>query len=167
MISKRLFDGFIAIVIFLGMPAAWAGGPEINPQSPWYRSDRPDRWHLEFLLGGELEPDYPGSDDYEVQPEANVRFIYKDRWQNRYLLSIAQAEAQIDLGDATVLDLRIEYEEGREDDHGALDGLDDQDDTLEGHLGLFHRFGDLSVGAVFQPELIYKGKGLVFFIGAA
>ena len=167
MISKRFFNGFIVFVIFLSLPLAWAGGPKINPKSPWYRSDRPERWHLEFFLGGAVEPDYPGSDNYEVEPEANVRFIYKDPWQNRYLLSIAEVEAQIDLTDATVLDLRIEYEEGREDDNDALDGLGDQDDTLEGHLGLFHRFGDLSVGAVFQPELIDKGKGLVFFVGAA
>ena len=93
MIFKRLLICSSVLVIFWCLPLARAGGPEINPQSPWYRSDSPDRWHLEFLLGGEIEPDYPGSDDYEVMPEANVRLIYKDRWQNRYLLSNASVRS--------------------------------------------------------------------------
>ena len=50
MITKRLIGGFFILVTLLSLPVTWAGGPEINPKSPWYRSDRPDRWALEFFL---------------------------------------------------------------------------------------------------------------------
>ena len=167
MFRVRLLIVSLVLVTLYGVSLAWAGGPEQNPESPWYRTDSPDRWHLEFLLGVEIEPDYPGSDDYDVGPEANARLIYQDPWRNRYLLSIAEAEAQIDLTSSMVLDLKIEHEMGRDDDNSALNGLEDQDDTLEGHLGLFQRFDNLWFGAVFQPDLLDEGKGLVFFVGAA
>ena len=40
---------------------AAAGGPEKNPLSPWFLSDADRRWHVDGLVGVELEPDYVGS----------------------------------------------------------------------------------------------------------
>ncbi len=136
-----------------------------NPFSPWYRADDTDEWYFDFALGLESEPDYAGSDDNEVEPDLFARVIYKDRWNHRYFLSLGEAGAVFDLGDDWALSAVLEYEEAREDENSALRGLDEGEDTIEGQFTLARRFGDFTIAAVAQPDILGRGKGFVTFVG--
>ncbi|MEM7164584.1 MAG: MipA/OmpV family protein [Planctomycetota bacterium] len=136
-----------------------------NPNSPWYRESAEKTWYFDGFVGAELAPDYVGSDDYETEPELDLRVLYVDPWENRHSLSLGQWNSSFDLTEDTVLQLKFEYEEGREsDDNDALTGLDDQDATVELQATLGYRFGDFSIAAVAQPDLLGRGKGFVGFV---
>ncbi|MEM7585511.1 MAG: MipA/OmpV family protein [Acidobacteriota bacterium] len=157
---------WIAIVcaMIISEPAL-AGGPEENPLSPWYLSDADRWWHIDGLLGVELEPDYIGSDDSEVEPNGFVRALFKDRHGNRYTVATGEVGAAFYFGERWALTVDLELEEGRETENEDLQGLPDGETTLEGEFALFRRFGDGYGFAVFQPDLLDRGKGLVYFIG--
>ncbi|MEM7042007.1 MAG: MipA/OmpV family protein [Pseudomonadota bacterium] len=120
---------------------------------------------LEISLGAEVsyEPDYQGSDDYEVDVFPLLQVTYKD-WL--YLDSLA-AGAIWKLPSGFRLQTGISYEEGRESgDNDALDGLDDIKDTAVLDAGLFYDVGDLTLGFALEQDLLGRGKGLVTFLGA-
>ena len=144
---------------------AWAGGPEKNPLSPWYASDTERWWRIDGLIGAELEPDYVGSDDSEVEPALQLRALFKDRFGNRYTLALGEIGAVFYPGESWAFAIDLEYEEGRESENEDLRGLPDGEATLEGEFTLFRRFGDGYAFAVFQPDLLDRGKGIVYFVG--
>ncbi|MEM1182001.1 MAG: MipA/OmpV family protein, partial [Acidobacteriota bacterium] len=146
--------------------SARAGGPEKNPTGPWFLGDSKERWTFDVLLGAELEPDYVGSDDSEVDPSGFVRAFYKDRHGNRYSLGLEEIGAVFYWGedDRWALGIDLEFEEGRETENEELRGLPEGRSTLEGEFTLYRRFGNAYGAAVFQPDLLDRGKGLVYFI---
>ncbi|MGH1479984.1 MAG: MipA/OmpV family protein [Geminicoccales bacterium] len=120
---------------------------------------------LDISLGIETsyEPDYQGSDDYEIDVFPALQITYKD-WL--YLDSLA-AGAIWQLPSGFRLQTGISYEEGRESgDNDALDGLDDIEDTAVLDAGLFYDIGDLTFGFALEQDLLGRGKGLVTFLGA-
>lgn len=144
---------------------AAGGGPEKNPLSPWYLSDAERWWHVDGLLGIELEPDYVGSDDSEIEPNGFLRALFKDRFGNRYTVGLGEVGVVFYFGERWALSLELELEEGRESENEDLIGLPDGETTLEGEFALLRRFGDGYAYAVFQPDVLDRGKGLVYFIG--
>ena len=146
---------------------AAGGGPEKNPMSPWFLSDAERWWHVDGLVGAELEPDYVGSDDSETEASGFVRALFKDRFGNRYALGIEEVGAVFYFGERWALGIDLEYEEGRETENADLRGLPDGETTLEGEFSLYRRFGNGYATAVVQPDLLGRGKGLVYFVGYA
>ena len=153
----------VACGLLLALPAA--GQQEHNPASPWYRADSDRRWHFDGFLGAEIEPDYPGADDYEAEPGALLRVILKDRWDNRYQLGLGEVVGVFDLSPAWSFAAKLEYEEGREVESPDLAGFEEGEDTVEGEFTLLRRFGPWTGAAVFQPDLLGRGKGIVWFLG--
>lgn len=120
---------------------------------------------LDITLGveGSYEPDYQGSDDYEIDVFPLLQVTYKD-WL--YLETIG-AGAIWSLPNGFRLQTGVSYEEGRPSgDNDALEGLDDIKDTAVLDLGLFYDIGDLTLGFALEQDLLSKGKGLVTFLGA-
>ncbi len=157
----------VALLILWPSGTTSAGGPEENPQSPWFLSDADRWWHIDGLIGAESEPDYIGSDDSEVEPSGFVRALLKDRFGNRYSLGIEEIGAVFYFGDRWALGIDLENEEGRETENADLRGLPEGETTLEGEFSLYRRFGNGYATVVFQPDLLGRGKGLVYFIGYA
>ena len=115
---------------------------------------------LGIALGIETsyEPDYQGSDDYEIDVFPLLQVTCKD-WL--YLETVA-AGAIWSLPNDFRLQTGISFEEGRESgDSDALDGLDDIDDTAVIDAGLFYDNGDLTLGFALEQGLLGQGKGLV------
>ena len=154
----------LGVAFFLSIEA-WAQA-ELNPQSPRYRLSSEGWWHVDAFGGIESEPDYPGSDDNEFELLYDVRLLLKDPWNNRYTLSIGRLTATFDLLSQTSLHIALEYEEGREASNAALDGFEDGKDTLEGEISLIQWIGNFYIFGTFQPDLLDRGKGIVWFIGA-
>lgn len=162
-----------------GRPFAWVGTQqestprgslrpqEINPFRPWYRASGQDTWYFDFILGIEWEPDYAGSDDRELGPEANARVMFKDPWNNRHILSLGNWLSVFDLNEDWAVSINLEYEEARDpEDNAALAGLDPVKATLELAPGLHYRHDVFSFSAVAQPDILDRGKGFVWFVGA-
>ncbi|MEM7049533.1 MAG: MipA/OmpV family protein [Acidobacteriota bacterium] len=160
--TKALLRVLFALLILTALPTF--AQPERNPASPWYLQESGRWWDVEIFLGVELEPDYAGSDDSEIEPDAGVRALFRDAKGNRYILSLGEASAIFDLGPKTAFQVTFEYEEGRENENAALAEFDEVRDTLEAQLSLFRRFGNSWAGAVFQPDILDRGKGLVYFL---
>ena len=163
---KRWTIGLLVVVL---APASGAetGGPERNPLSPWYLSDVERWWHLDGFVGIELEPDYVGSDDSEIEPSGLLRGLFKDRFGNRYAVGVEEVGAVFYPGERWAFGIDLEFEEGRDAENEDLRGLPEGETTLEGEFTLYRRFGNGYAAAVVQPDLLDKGKGIVYFIGYA
>ncbi len=121
---------------------------------------------LDIALGVEVsyEPDYQGSDDYEVDILPLLQVTYKD-WL--YLNGLAGG-AVWQLPGGFRLQTGVSFEEGREESaNDALEGLDDIKDTAVLDAGLFYDIGDLTLGFALEQDLLGRGKGLVTFLGAS
>jgi outer membrane scaffolding protein for murein synthesis (MipA/OmpV family) len=96
-------------------------------------------WSLTLGAGALYQPDYAGSDDYEVSPVPLVELSWQDRLRLTTLGGPAILVTPLATEDLR-LDLGIRYEFGRdEDDNDALKGL-----------------GDLEGGAVAVARLGYE-----------
>lgn len=90
---------------------------------------------LDLSLGGGVgyEPDYEGSDDYEVSP---IPYIELSLLGGLASLSPGGLEAALPLNDNFFIGLGLGYDGGRdEDENAALDGLGDVDGSLVGSIG--------------------------------
>ncbi len=122
-----------------------------------------DNFDIALGVEASYEPDFQGSDDYEVDVFPLLQITYKD-WL--YLDSLA-AGAVWGLPGGFRLQTGVSFEEGREEgDNDALDGLDDIKDTAVLDAGLFYDLGDLTLGFALEQDLLGRGKGLVTFLGA-
>ena len=147
----------LPITVLLGSISSATADDQTGAASHWD--------DLDIALGVEtsFEPDYQGSDDYEIDVLPLLQVTYKD-WL--YLDSLALG-AIWNLPYGFRLQTGISYEEGRESsDNDALDGLDDIDDTAVLDAGLFYDIGDLTLGFALEQDLLDQGKGLVTFLGA-
>ena len=151
----------------LSLPVFAQSGPEKNPLSPWYLADAEKWWYVDGLIGAELEPDYVGSDDSELEPAALLRAIFKDRSGRRYTVATGEIGLALYFGENWAFTADFELEDGRESENEDLRGLPEGRSTLEGEFALFRRFGDGYGFAVLQPDLLGRGKGIVYFLGYA
>ena len=154
-----------AVVVMIGLALPAEARLERNPFSVWYLADAESWWYADLVLGVGVEPDYPGSDDVDAELGGLVRLTFLDPWSNRYALSLDTVSATFDLGESWNLQLALEIEDPRENDNPALEGFEERDTTLEGEVTLSHRWGDGFVYGKFQPDLLGRGKGLVYFVG--
>ncbi|MCG8436310.1 MAG: MipA/OmpV family protein [Gammaproteobacteria bacterium] len=138
---------------------------EKNPLGPWYLADKPaSSWYFDVFAGVEFEPTYAGSDKTVVEPDADFRAIYKTEAGHRYSLSLGEFGGVFQLSDDLIFSAFLEFEEGREDEEDdTLTGLDEVDSTVEGQFSIFKRWGNTFIAGVFQPDLLNRGKGLVYF----
>ncbi len=158
----------LCLAAALQASVAVAGGPEKNPLSPWYLADSDRWWYIDGLIGGESEPDYIGSDDSDLEIAGFVRALFRDRSGNLYKVAFEEVGAVFYLGERWAFGVDLEFEEGRESaDTEDLGALPDGETTLEGEFTLYRRFGDGYAALVIQPDLLDRGKGLVYFIGYA
>lgn len=122
-----------------------------------------DDLDISIGVSSSYEPDYQGSDDYEIDVLPVLQVIYKD-WL--YLDNLT-AGAIWNLPYGFRLQTAIGTEEGRKaSDNDDLDGLDDGKDTIVLDGGLFYDIGDLTLGFAFEQDLLGRGKSLVTFWGA-
>ena len=136
----------------------------LNPLGPWARSEGEAGWRFDVAAGVEAEPDYAGSDDYEIEPTAFAQALYESARHHRYFVNIGELGAWWRLSDEWVLGTTVEYEEGRENDNAALSGFAEQDDTVVAEITIAKRLGDFTLGAVLQPDVLDRGKGLEAFL---
>jgi len=153
---------------FLLLPALQSSAQQAtkeNPFSPWYMQDYNEKWwRFELLLGLESEPTYPGSKEREEELGGLIRGVFKDKWNNRYTVTPDGVGGAFDITDDLVFDVEIEVEEGSEEED-TVPGLDDIEDTWEGQFTLAKRWGDTYAFGSLQPDLLDRGKGLVWFTG--
>lgn len=137
------------------------------PSSPFYLSEAKQGWYYDTYIGLGTEPTYAGSDDTESEVEANARATFVTENGSRYYISLGEVGGYWSLGKDTQLVAFFEYEEGREtDDDPIFEGFENIDSTLEGQLFLVHRWGNVYLSAALQPDLLGRGKGLVWFLAA-
>jgi outer membrane scaffolding protein for murein synthesis (MipA/OmpV family) len=139
-----------------------------NPQSPWYGLDKPAGWHFDLGVGLGQEPTYAGSSKSNGEFNLLARALYKTERGHRYSIGLGEFGATFTINPTTQFNVFLEFEEGRDSaDDPALTGMDSIDSTVEGQFVLARRFGNTSVFAVLQPDLLGKAnKGLVWFVGA-
>lgn len=169
--AKSVLAAALLASISISSPAAEFAD---NRLLPWYLDRSTDaevdspRW--QFDLGVELgrEPDYVGSNDYEIEafPGAQLHYVPNAKW--RFRLTPETLRAIRDFGDRTLVQLVIEYEEGRTArETNDLDVLADGRDTVEAELTLLRAVGEAGfVYATWQPEILDRDKGVVYFVGA-
>ncbi len=166
-VSKKVMYLLVVMISFCGVNTSIADDNEYNPLGPWYLSDRDPSWYFDAFLGVEYEPTYAGSNKHELEPGLNLRAMYKNSYNHRFFVSLGEAGGIFQLTENSMFSAVLEYEEGRDKKaDNALKGLDKVRDTVEGQFSFFYRFLPNTVfGAVFQPDLLGRGKGLVYFIG--
>jgi outer membrane scaffolding protein for murein synthesis (MipA/OmpV family) len=154
------------LLLAIGLITHALGDNSKNPLGPWYLSDKERGWYFDALLGVEYEPTYAGSDKYEFEPEFNLRAFFRDSGNNRYFASLGEIGGIFEITPDLMLSAVLEYEEGRDaEEDSTLEGFDEVDDTVEGQFSLFYRFKpDTYLAVVFQPDLLGRGKGLVYFV---
>ncbi|MEM7245481.1 MAG: MipA/OmpV family protein [Acidobacteriota bacterium] len=156
----------LAITItFLAFQAARADTTK-NPLGPWYMQDYDEkRWRVEAAVGYEVAPTYPGSDETETGPDGFLRIVLKDAWNNRYTINPLGVSGAFDLTDDLALLVQVEHEAGGDGESADFEGLDEIEDTIDGQFTLSYRWGDAYIRAALQPDLLGRGKGLVWFAG--
>jgi len=137
-----------------------------NPTGPWYMQDYDARsWWIDGLVGGMVEPTYPGSNETETGFAGLLRFMMKDSWNNRYAIYPLGISGSFDLSPDLNFLVQLEYEAGGDGESADFDGLDSIDDTIDGNFALSRRWGSAYVYGSLQPDMLGRGKGLVWFFG--
>lgn len=168
LLTKTKRQLITSVLALFAVPALAADPMQLNPAGPWYALNEETGWHFDLGIGMEYEPGYPGSDEYSAEPDIFGRALYRTESGHRYFLSLGEVGAIFSLNPKTQFLAFLEYEEEREDDDSALDGLDPVDATIEGQFMLARRFGNASVFGILQPDLTGDAnKGLVWFVGAS
>lgn len=151
----------------LGVHSAYTyAESERNPYGPWYLSDQSVGWYFDAELGFESEAAYTGSDEYNSEAGFNARAFYKTENGNRYFISLGEIGAYFELQNNWLLGAVFEYEEGRDnDDDPILREFDKVENTVEAQISLVKRWGDFNLALVLQPDILDRGKGMVYFAG--
>lgn len=162
---KRIITILFALIAFSGISSAQRATTQ-NLASPWYMQDYDEKWwRFELGLGIETEPTYPGSKESAQELGGLIRGVFKDKWNNRYFLTPDGVSGAFDINEDLTIVAEIEQEEGDEGESADLDGLDKVDDTVEGEFTIAKRWGEAYAFAALQPDLLGRGKGLVYFLG--
>lgn len=145
--------------VFLNFLSATAGVANNEP---------PDSgWEIEGQIGVENEAAYAGSDVYLSEFGGELTATYQDAGGNDYFIGLGEVGTRLAIGVDWTLSAKLEYEEGRDNASAPiLAGFRTVADTVEGQFALIRRFERWSIGAAFQPDLLRRGKGLVYFVGA-
>lgn len=168
----KIGQSWCAVLVTLGLlnsPNVLAADPVVqNPLSPWYALDQPTGWHFDLGIGLGQEPTYAGSANTAGEASILAQALYRTESGHRYYLGLGELGGLFSIGPNTQFSAFLEFEEGRDAaDDPALTGLNAIDATVEGQFMLARRFGNTSVFAVLQPDLLGKAnKGLVWFVGA-
>ena len=137
---------------------------ERNPYSLWYLSDQESGWYFDVDVGFEYEPAYTGSDEYSSGADFNARVFYKTEKGHRYFISLGEVGAYFELPNNWLLGTVFEYEPGREnDDDPILSEFPEVEDTVEAQISILKRWNNLNLSFVFQPDILDRGKGMVYF----
>ncbi|MBP1848529.1 outer membrane scaffolding protein for murein synthesis (MipA/OmpV family) [Rhizobium petrolearium] len=130
---RLVLNAFYLTFLFFGAApnalAADAGLAEQTPEPPFdqerFNNEKPkSNWSLIVGAGASYEPDYEGSDDFEIDPIPVIVFTYGD-WLEIDPRGIAVTALR---HEGFALAARVGYESGRdEDDNDRLDGLGDID----------------------------------------
>lgn len=141
---------------------------DITSLAPKYEESTIDnRWEFDILAGIGTEPTYAGSKNHETEPLADFRATYSGPNGNQYKFSLGEIEGTFPLSEHWVAKVKFEYEEGRDaDEDDLLKGLTPIRDTVEGELILAYLHNQNYYFVDFQPDLLGRGKGMVYFIGA-
>lgn len=108
---------------------------------------------LDLTVGGGVgyEPDYEGSDDYELGLFPYAELSLYDGLVN---LSIGGLQGFLPLGDRAFIGVGVSYDGGRdEDENDDLDGLGDIDDTVIGSISGGLLLGPAVVALTFNQDL--------------
>ncbi len=125
-------------------------------------------WQNEVAIGIESEPTYAGSDNNKTEADFDFKAVHTNENGHQWLLSLGEIGYTRKVSEDTSITALLEYEEGREaEEEDLLKGLESVDDTVELQLSTTRRFGNSYGYAVLQYDLLDRGKGLVWFLGAA
>lgn len=134
------------------------------PSGSFYLSDAQSGWHFDTYFGIGSEPTYAGSKRRESEIEANARAFYVTETGDRYYISLGEVGGYWQLNKGLQFIAYLEYEEGRDaSDDSIFTGFDEIRTTLEGQFFLVQRWGNTSVSVALQPDLLDRGKGVVWF----
>ncbi|MEM7206775.1 MAG: MipA/OmpV family protein [Pseudomonadota bacterium] len=137
-----------------------------NPLGPWYLQDDDDKsWLVDGFIGWGVEPTYPGSDETDSEPAVFLRYMTKDKWNNRYAVYPLGVSGSFDLTEDLNFLVQLEYEAGGDGESADFDGLDEIDDTIDGNFALSYRWDNAYIYGSLQPDVLARGKGLVWFAG--
>lgn len=91
---------------------------------------------------------------------------YRTVHGHEYFIGLGEIGSRFALGTDWTLSVKLEYEEGRNNaDDPVLDGFRCIEDTVEAQIGVVRESGNCSLAAALQPDVLQRGKGLVYFLG--
>ena len=122
-------------------------------------------WETKVEIGMEIESTYTGSDEYTTEPDLEFRTTYTGNNGNQYYLSLGEIGVSFPIRKDLSLITALEYEPGRENDEDPiLAGFPEQRNTVEGQFTLAKQLGNWTLAGVFQPDILDRGKGVVYFL---
>lgn len=131
-----------------------------TPVSAVAQDDRPAEWSFTLGVGAMYEPDYEGSDDYEVSPVPVVEASWRDRVWLTTIDGVGLFASPLKTENLR-LDLGVQYEFGRnEDDNDALKGLGDLEGGATGVVRLGYQIGDIGLGLEVTRDISGDRDGL-------
>ncbi len=148
--SKYPLTVLVAIALGSGLAV-------VSPASAEEAATEEDEAILNLTLGAGAgyEPDYEGSDDYEVSP---FPFVELSAFGGLASLSIGGLQAFLPLTDHAFVGAGVGYDFGRdEDDNDALEGLGDVDGSVFGQLVGGYAFDPLSFALIVSGDIGGKG----------
>ncbi|AHD10133.1 MipA/OmpV family protein [Phaeobacter gallaeciensis] len=127
--------------------------------------DKP--WEFDIEIGVDREPSYVGSDEYTTEADFGIQATYTAPNETQWYVSTGGLGVLVPMARDYELTLELEYEPGRSNsDDPILAGFPKMENTWEFQTILTRQFGDFTVGAGLQQDILGNGKGLVGFIGA-
>lgn len=124
-------------------------------------------WEFELIIGAMSEPTYVGSDKNTTEAGFQPQAIYRSSHAIDYFIGLGELGASFQLANNWELITLFEYEEGRDNsDDEILTHFPEMEDTVEGQITLAKHFNHWTLASVFQPDILDRGKGLVYFVAA-
>jgi len=152
-VKKRLSVIYITALLITLTSTAYAEDEDIDKG-----------WEFELSLGAESEPTYVGSDKSITELQANFEATYRTDYGVDYFIGLGEVGASFSLGNDWELTSFLEFEEGRDNsEDDTLEHFPEVEDTIEGQFILAKHINDWTIAGVFQPDLLGRGKGLVYF----
>lgn len=127
--------------------------------------DEEKGWEFEFLVGALSEPTYVGSDKNTTEAAFNFEATYQTDKGVEYFIGLGELGTGFEFGDSWEFIAMLEYEEGRNSsDDAILAHFPRVRNTVEGQFSLSKHINNWTVSGVIQPDLLDRGKGLVYFL---
>ena len=127
--------------------------------------DEDSGWEFEIQAGFQREPTYVGSDRYITEPGFNIEATYESQNGHQYSIGLGEVGAFFNLSNGWFLGTALEYEPGRDNSEDPiLSAFPEVESTVEGQFTLAKKMGDWTVAGVYQPDVLDRGKGNVYFM---